>query len=350
MYPFVSAAWFEGLLTLHKLYKKLCASSVNVTDFEQSRPYVVRGLVMLELIMPAIALGILFHELIHIYDFCMIAGPSYTYWMYIFERLVSNMSRQIHDKARPARNLANNLAKVAGLENFLNVSTNYLDTTCERNKKTAALFRRYGLTKDQKDIDDTDLIRAPRPAFVLPTRVTGQAMDWDRMKCQMGSSVDVSAIEDMYSHGNDNAAALHINCNIRSINILRLGIKGPTGFRIRIGGCVRACERTEPPIGDSNFTRRCSGFKMNDGSGLVAKIQDFYLIDKQLFALVHVWQPYIDEESGIFRLIVLADAQSHVIIAEKIGPVVIFTPWTGRSNIIDATRQYVAPVRQRDHT
>lgn len=33
-------------------------------------------------------IGILFHELIHILDFCIFAGPAWCYWMYVFERLV----------------------------------------------------------------------------------------------------------------------------------------------------------------------------------------------------------------------------------------------------------------------
>lgn len=337
LYPFLSKMWYDGIYTLHLGYTLMCGYSVDVGEFKQFRPVFVRGLVLLELVMPVISIGILFHELIHIYDFCIFAGPAYTYWMYIFERLVSNMSRQIHDRARPERNLANNLARRIGLTNTLRILGNGIhEAVGGFTKKTKRVFEHFGLgckSKVRATVNDG--------VYELPERVRGVRKSWDVFVSSANAS-DYTAVEGPYGEEISN----------RSIKILLLGFRTPEGFRIKIGNCKRACERTESDIGSYTFIRRRSGFFLgNTEEKRVGKIQDFYSIQGELFALVDTWVYYQDKDSKLNLIDFNVDSTTRELIkASDIGKVVVFAPWTGKTWwTIDKTKQCALRVRDRDH-
>jgi hypothetical protein len=106
--------------------------------------------------------------------------------------------------------------------------------------------------------------------------------------------------------------------------------------------------RTEALIGSTAFTRRRSGFRLVDIPNTVGKIQEFYLIEKELFALVDVWE-YQQDARSLLNLVDLATAQCRLIKAKHIGPVMVFAPWTGKTETIDKEVQCVLKVRQSDH-
>ena len=333
LYPFISAAWYSGILTLHALYSKTCGSSVDVDDFKKCRPGLVRGLVNLEKIMPVISIGILFHEMLHIYDFCMWAGPAYTYWMYIFERLVSFMSRQIHDKARPERNLANNLAKRIGLTNVLRtVGSGVYQASQGISKGTKKLYQKLGLLRGAKKAC------AAEGEYTMVERICGVKLSWNDFTSQV-NAVGYTEVTTHYQSKIDNA----------SITILHLGVRGPEGFRIMIGNCTRACERTEPTIGARTFYRRRSGFRLVGTEGTVGKVQEFYSIEKELFASVDIWSLQQHTESKL-NLIDISCVERRIVNAKNIGGVMVFAPWTGKHWFeIDKTKQCALRVRARDH-
>jgi hypothetical protein len=334
LYPFISAAWYNGILTLHELYSKTCDSSVDVDDFKKCRPGLVRGLVDLEKIMPVISIGILFHEMLHIFDFCMWAGPAYTYWMYIFERLVSFMSRQIHDKARPERNLANNLAKRIGLTNVLRtVGSSIYQAGQGVSKGTKKLYQKLGLLRV-----GAEKACAAEGEYTLAKRKGGAKKSWDDFTRQVNAE-DYSEVTKSYQSKIDDA----------SIKILQLGVRGPEGFRIKIGNCTRACQRTEPPIGAKTFYRRRSGFRLIGTEDKVGKIQEFYSIEKELFASVDIWS-YRQHTQSKLNLIDISLVERQIINAKNIGRVMVFAPWTGQHWFeVDETKQCVLRVRDRDH-
>jgi hypothetical protein len=336
LYPYLSTAWYNGILTLNELYTKMCLYSVDVEDFKKCRPKIVRGLVYLENIMPAISIGILFHEMLHIYDFCIFAGPAFTYWMYIFERLVSFMSRQIHDRARPERNLANNLAKRIGLTNVLRTVGSGLHWSSQSTfKGVKKLIQQLGLRRG-----DAKKVYA-EGEYELGKNIRGAKISWDVFTSDVNAS-DFSEVTTPYQE----------KINDKSIKIRHLGVKGPEGFRIKIGNCTRACERTEPAIGNRVFYRRRSGFRLRGTEYTVGKLQEFYSIENELFASVDIWTYYEHAKSKL-NLIDFSAVEHRVINAKSIGGVMVFAPWTmeeaGRLEEIDKSKQCVLRVRDRDH-
>jgi hypothetical protein len=256
--------------------------------------------------------------------------------MYIFERLVSYMSRQIHDRARPARNLANNLAKSIGLENFLQTLGAHITAQVNTfSDKTKKLFEVFGILSSDKQSATCE-----EGTYELPGSVCGVRKSWESFVESLGyaQSVDVSEVVTTYRTKVEDG----------SLEVVHLGLTGGLGYRIEIGNCLRACQRTETPIGSETFTRRRSGFRLRGCQNTVGKIKEFYLIEKELFALVDVWN-YEQHRESQLNLVVVADAEQRLINVKHIGMVMVFAPWTGKTDEIDTARQCVLKVRQRDH-
>jgi hypothetical protein len=186
------------VLALHKFYKLACGYAVNVKEMIDRRSETIRGLVMFQLIMPVLNMGMLVHELVHVYDnvMCILAGPAYTYCMYIFERLVSWLARQIYDRAQPERNLANNVAFGIGLANRVRCQQSELKEEADSIGGTAEkTFRKLGLleedpTHDQA-LDSKSAYTLPKRIAIVPSVLTWQLfiLSWGRFQATLSCRV-----------------------------------------------------------------------------------------------------------------------------------------------------------------
>ena len=321
LYPYLAKELYDMMAGLCETYRLVCDYDPDREYLEQYRPVVIRNLCKFELLMPKTDVGMLFHELKHIYDKCMDV-PSHVTWMYIFERLVSDLIRMIHDRAHPEANLAKEKSFSIGLEDLIRCQETEIeeDVVDMENPKTRKIFEKFRILKsDAKVVEQS---------YVLPAKISGvRKMD---SKSFESKSNDVNGFASMFG------SSIHLQ------------VLKPT-WEIRVNGYLRRTVDAEPPIGVHCSYRRHSGFVLQSQKNRVGQILGFYLTDqRKLVAEVNTWEKYQGEESKLW-LIKRKDVRRCVILAEELGTVWIFAPWTGKADIdkIDPDIQCVMKVRER---
>ena len=318
-------------------------------------------------------IGILFHELIHILDFCIFAGPAWCYWMYIFERLVhtkltvrmvhgnergnrrliyhkctcclqvSYMIRQIHDRAKPEANLANNLALRMTVDGIIQTQQEAIqEDATGMSQKSRRLFQRVGVLLPE-DLDGG----AEPPPYRLASSIS---------RVEFQTAADLTA-DPKYNNtpGFDEMVA----ASTPQAEFVLL----PTSYSTNVNGKTRKTVFAEPVLGyRDGRPNRVSGFAFREDNAtvdaknfateatLVGKIQKFIISpDKALFVLVRTWS-IVKHHSGL-KLITVANGENRILRAEQLGPVVVFNPWTledGKAGIdqIDTTIECVILARE----
>ena len=106
-----------------KVFCKLCdiiafltSSTVETSSLQDFHDFMVKALYEFEYTFPQTEHAIVFHLLFEIFFSVKRLGPTFTYWMYPFERAVGAFSRKLHDRAQPEANLMTILATETALE------------------------------------------------------------------------------------------------------------------------------------------------------------------------------------------------------------------------------------------
>ena len=344
LYPYVPEDFFDMLVSLCEVYRLCCDYDPDIEHMKKIRPEVIRGLCKFEKYMPKTEIGILFHEIKHCFDFIPNAGPSYTYWMYIFERLVSQLIRMIHDKAHPEANLANEKAFKIGLDNLVRCQQDtigeYADSA--EDKTTRKVFEKLDLLQPCR-VDDS-----PVSSYVLPVRISGaKHLSFEGFR---------------RTHSNfPGFADIAVETLVDGVPTYPEIFLLKSTWEITVNGALRRTIAAEPPIGTRFSTRRHSGFLLEDSqnhrsssnSTRVGQIRDFYLVrngkSRKLFVDVDIYTKYIDPVSKVFWLINVNEPTRMLIEAEALGLVYVFAPWTGKGRVdeINLTTQCVLKTKQR---
>lgn len=317
-------------------------------------------------------IGILFHELIHILDFCIFAGPAWCYWMYIFERLVhlrttwfvamhvtiadvfttnalvctcslqvSYMIRQIHDRAKPEANLANNIALRMTVDDIIQTQQEAIQKDATgMSRKSCRLFQRVGVLFSEDD-------GAEPPPYNLANKISGVET----------KTVETLTADPEYS-STPGFSEMVAGSTPKTEFVLL-----PASYSTTVNGRTRKTVLAEPVLGyrDGRIDR-VSGFAFREDNAtvdaknfateatLVGKIQKFIISpDKVLLVLVRTWS--IVKHHSRMKLIIVANGKNRIIRAEQLGPVVVFNPWTlddGKAGIdrIDTTIECVILARE----
>jgi hypothetical protein len=103
--PVVAPAAYEVVCGLCDVMKMLTTAHVNVNDLNDFFVRMVETLCHFEKTFPQTEHAIVFHLLVEIYEYVKDLGPSYTMWMYVFERYIGTLTRKIHMRQKPEMNL-----------------------------------------------------------------------------------------------------------------------------------------------------------------------------------------------------------------------------------------------------
>jgi hypothetical protein len=254
--------------------------------------------------------------------------------MYIFERLVSWLARQIHDRAQPERNLANNVAFGIGLANRLNCQQDQIKKKANSIGGTAEkIFRKLGLLED-----DTAQAENLESAYTLPKRIASAV------------PITLATLRDMFEDVSGYSEMQSVLTP--EAKIFRVGEN--RSFAPKVNNHTRKTVGNETPIGSPIFTRRYSGFCVksnNNCNNIVGKIQSFYVVNSVLFVVADVFLMYHCRWSRL-PLVKLANVTRCIMRAEEIGSFRVFAPWTGKKSVteIDPDVQCVLEVPDRPTT
>ena len=85
--------------------KMLATATVDTAALESCYVRMVEVLCHFERSFPTTEHAIMFHLLLEIYEYVKQLGPSYTSWVYVFERYIGTLTRKIHMRQKPEMNL-----------------------------------------------------------------------------------------------------------------------------------------------------------------------------------------------------------------------------------------------------
>ena len=118
--PVLTGARYKAVCALADCISTLLAANVRKVDFTGPNPPALvrlrRAVHMFEQAFPRTEHCMLLHLLEHICEAVSRLGPTFTYWMYPFERFVGMVCRSLHDKAHPAQNFVDVYQVRCGLQ------------------------------------------------------------------------------------------------------------------------------------------------------------------------------------------------------------------------------------------
>ena len=91
---------------LSRLFRKLCAKSVNRHDRAQLKADAAATMCILEKEMPPSFFDIMSHMPNHLVEELFLCGPVHTRWMYPYERYFKNLKGYVRNLAKPEGNIA----------------------------------------------------------------------------------------------------------------------------------------------------------------------------------------------------------------------------------------------------
>ena len=254
------------------------------------------------------------------------------------------MIRQIHDRAKPEANLANNLALTMTVNEVVQTRVDAIAHDAAQMGERAARFWKFlGIGANEQG--DTPSNAA---AYQLPNRISGVEF----------ATLDVLSQQFTSTPGFNGMASRQQGPPFVLL---------PYSYSIRINGRTRRTVSGEPVLGVHDKTRRYSGFAFSEskdstcierssftagGHVRVGKIQRFIITsDRALFVLVHTWE-IINHQRSRLKLITAATSQQCILPAEQLGPVVVFAPWTendGKASINRIDKSMECVMLTRDH-
>ena len=153
---------------------------------------VVEGLSQIEKELPATELGIILHLFLHYCDSLSRFGPSYCYWMYIFERMMSYLSRICHDRASPEENICNNYAEHVSMRN---IGALFATAIGEAMASVEGQYVRRSLHDDHKKVlNGFPKCKSDRHVsmFMLPNASIQQIFESVNRECDIHNQSDIS--------------------------------------------------------------------------------------------------------------------------------------------------------------
>ena len=105
--PVMNPPYYDIFCGLCDIVKFLCTSDVDIASFDAFYVTMLETLCEFEKEFPPTEHAIVFHLLIEIYKKVKTLGPTFTYWMYVFERYIGTLTRKIHMRTHPEMNLLN---------------------------------------------------------------------------------------------------------------------------------------------------------------------------------------------------------------------------------------------------
>lgn len=230
------------------------------------------------------------------------------------------MIRQIHDRAKPEANLANNLALRMTVDGIIQTQQEAIrqDSTT-MSRKSRRLFQHVGVLLSE-DLDDG----AEPPPYNLANSISGVEIQTVETLRANPNYKDTPGFEEMVAGSTPKTEFVLL----------------PTSYSTNVNGRTRKTVLAEPVLGyRDGRPNRVSGFAFREDNAtvdaknfatkatLVGKIQKFIISpDKALLVLVRTWN--IVMHHSRMKLITVANGKNRILRAEQLGPVVVFNPWT----------------------
>ena len=96
----------RAVIRLGRVFRKLCAKSVNRDEKEELKADTAETMCMFEKEMPPSFFDIMSHTPNHLVDELYLCGPVHTRWMYPFERYFKNLKAHVRNLAKPEGSIA----------------------------------------------------------------------------------------------------------------------------------------------------------------------------------------------------------------------------------------------------
>ena len=96
----------ETIIRLSKLFQKICAKMIRVTELPSLYTDAAETLCMLEMYFPPGFFDIMPHLIIHLVRELEICGPVHSRWCYFVERYLGQLTKYVRDKSKPEAGMA----------------------------------------------------------------------------------------------------------------------------------------------------------------------------------------------------------------------------------------------------
>ena len=111
IFPYCDPEFFSNLCLLVEIWGKIINPKTTTDELEKYRHEVDATLKKWAETASVSCLGIMFHAIVHIFDFRIWSGAEHEHWMFVFERFVSLLIRRTKSRAYPEVSLANEMAE-----------------------------------------------------------------------------------------------------------------------------------------------------------------------------------------------------------------------------------------------
>ena len=101
---------YQIVCQIMDIVKHILVKAVDVVQLTEFYTTMVESMCEFEETMPVTNHLMVFHLLLELYHCVLRLGPSFYYWMFMFERFLSTLTRKIHDRYRPESNMVQNQA------------------------------------------------------------------------------------------------------------------------------------------------------------------------------------------------------------------------------------------------
>ncbi|CAL8121367.1 unnamed protein product [Prunus armeniaca] len=91
----------KPIMLLSKFFSQLTATTLRKTYINQLQHDIVQVLYKFEMIFPPAFFTSMIHVMVHLPEEALLAGPVNYHWMYPIEKLLRELKKSVHNKARP---------------------------------------------------------------------------------------------------------------------------------------------------------------------------------------------------------------------------------------------------------